>query len=72
MVNTCGFIGAAKEESIDTIIEMGRLKEFGKLKKLIVAGCLSQRYPDGVGGGIGGGGFIHRHRRGAAHRRNPA
>jgi len=45
MVNTCGFIGAAKEESIDTIIEMGRLKETGKLKKLVVAGCLSQRYP---------------------------
>ena len=45
MVNTCGFIGAAKEESIDTIVEMGRLKESGKLKKLVVAGCLSQRYP---------------------------
>lgn len=45
MVNTCGFIGAAKEESIDTIVEMGRLKECGKLKKLVVAGCLSQRYP---------------------------
>ena len=45
MVNTCGFIGAAKEESIDTIVEIGRLKEFGKLKKLVVAGCLSQRYP---------------------------
>src|SRR5512132_4335485 len=45
MVNTCGFIGAAKEESIDTILEMGRLKESGKLKKLVVAGCLSQRYP---------------------------
>src|SRR5215813_1956687 len=46
MVNTCGFIEAAKEESIDTIVEMGRLKETGRLKKLIVAGCLSQRYPD--------------------------
>ena len=46
LVNTCGFIGAAKEESIDTIVEMGRLKEEGKLKKLIVAGCLSQRYPE--------------------------
>ncbi len=46
LVNTCGFIGAAKEESIDTIVEMGRLKEEGKVKKLIVAGCLSQRYPD--------------------------
>ncbi|MGH7816722.1 MAG: 30S ribosomal protein S12 methylthiotransferase RimO [Candidatus Binatia bacterium] len=46
LVNTCGFIGAAKEESIDTIVEMGRLKEVGKIKKLVVAGCLSQRYPD--------------------------
>ena len=35
----------AKEESIDTILEIGRLKEDGKVKKLIVAGCLSQRYP---------------------------
>ena len=46
IVNTCGFIGAAKEESIDTIVEIGRLKEEGGLKKLIVAGCLSQRYPE--------------------------
>ena len=46
LVNTCGFIGAAKEESIDTIVEMGRLKDEGKVKKLIVAGCLSQRYPE--------------------------
>src|SRR4029453_13961241 len=43
---TCGFIGAAKEESIDTILEIGRLKEEGIVKKLVVAGCLSQRYPD--------------------------
>ena len=50
LVNTCGFIGAAKEESIDTIVEMGRLKEAGKLKKLVVAGCLSQRYPDELAG----------------------
>ena len=46
LVNTCGFIGAAKEESIDTILEVARLKEAGKIKKLVVAGCLSQRYPD--------------------------
>jgi ribosomal protein S12 methylthiotransferase len=46
IVNTCGFIGAAKEESIETIIEIGRLKEEGNLKKLVVAGCLSQRYPE--------------------------
>jgi ribosomal protein S12 methylthiotransferase len=46
LVNTCGFIGAAKEESIDTILDVARLKETGQIKKLIVAGCLSQRYPD--------------------------
>ncbi|MGH7828119.1 MAG: 30S ribosomal protein S12 methylthiotransferase RimO [Candidatus Binatia bacterium] len=45
LVNTCGFIEAAKAESIDTIVELGRLKEEGKIKKLVVAGCLSQRYP---------------------------
>jgi ribosomal protein S12 methylthiotransferase len=46
LVNTCGFIDAAKAESIDTILEVGRLKEEGKVKKLVVAGCLSQRYSD--------------------------
>jgi len=46
LINTCGFIAGAKEESIDTILDVARLKEEGQLKKLIVAGCLSQRYPD--------------------------
>ncbi len=46
VVNTCGFIGPAKEESIDTILRMGQLKESGRLEQLVVAGCLSQRYPD--------------------------
>lgn len=46
LVNTCGFIGAAKEESIDTILDVARLKEAGKIKKLVVAGCLTQRYPN--------------------------
>ncbi len=46
VVNTCGFIGPAKEESIDTILEMGQLKESGRCEQLVVAGCLSQRYPD--------------------------
>jgi ribosomal protein S12 methylthiotransferase len=48
LVNTCGFIEAAKAESIDTIIEVARLKELGKIKKLVVAGCLSQRYPEAL------------------------
>ncbi|MBI2987435.1 MAG: 30S ribosomal protein S12 methylthiotransferase RimO [Deltaproteobacteria bacterium] len=46
LVNTCGFIDAAKEESIDTILETARLKEEGGLQTLVVAGCLSQRYPE--------------------------
>ncbi len=46
VVNTCGFIGAAKEESIDTILEMSRYREAGSCSKLVVTGCLSQRYPE--------------------------
>ncbi|WP_273323355.1 30S ribosomal protein S12 methylthiotransferase RimO [Vallitalea guaymasensis] len=46
VVNTCGFIQDAKEESIGTIIEMGQYKENGKCKALIVTGCLAQRYQD--------------------------
>lgn len=48
VVNTCGFIGPAKEESIDTILAMGRMKEEGHCEKLVVAGCLSQRYSDAL------------------------
>lgn len=44
VVNSCCFIGDAKEESINTIIEMGQYKEKGSLKALIVTGCLAQRY----------------------------
>ena len=43
-VNTCGFIEAAKQESIDTILEMAQYKKTGSLKKLYVTGCLAQRY----------------------------
>lgn len=46
VVNTCGFIDAAKEESIDTILDLAKLKESGKLETLLLAGCLAQRYPD--------------------------
>lgn len=46
IVNTCGFIRDAKQESINTIVELSQLKEFGKLKYLIVTGCLAQRYAD--------------------------
>ena len=44
MVNTCGFIGPAKEESIDAILDMARYKTEGKCKLLVVTGCLAQRY----------------------------
>ncbi len=44
IINTCCFIGDAKEESIDTILEFGRRRQSGQLKALIVAGCLAQRY----------------------------
>ena len=44
VINTCGFIQDAKEESINTILEFAQAKEEGRLKKLFVMGCLSQRY----------------------------
>jgi ribosomal protein S12 methylthiotransferase len=44
VVNTCGFVEAAKQESIDTIFELAEMKSRGRCEKLVVAGCLSQRY----------------------------
>ncbi|HAC78896.1 MAG TPA: 30S ribosomal protein S12 methylthiotransferase RimO [Deltaproteobacteria bacterium] len=52
VVNTCGFIGPAKEESVNTILEMARYKAEGACEKLVVAGCLTQRYADEVGAEI--------------------
>lgn len=46
IINTCTFIEKAKEESINTILEAGQMKQFGACKGLIVAGCLSQQYQD--------------------------
>ena len=48
LINTCCFIGDAKEESVNTILEMARLKEEGKCRALIVAGCLAQRYKEEI------------------------
>ena len=48
VVNTCSFIDTAKQESVDTILEMARLKTSGSAKKLIVAGCLVERYRDEI------------------------
>lgn len=66
IVNTCGFIDAAKEESVNTILDMADLKETGRLKALIVSGCLTQRYkrqlmeemPE-IDGIVGTGDFHH-------------
>ncbi len=44
IINTCGFIDSAKSEAIEAIIETGKLKEEGKLKGIVVSGCLAQRY----------------------------
>lgn len=46
IVNTCGFIESAKEESIQTILQMAKFKETGNCKKLIIAGCLGERYAE--------------------------
>jgi len=48
IVNTCCFIGDAKEESINTLLEMAELKDSGQLKALIAAGCLAQRYREEI------------------------
>jgi ribosomal protein S12 methylthiotransferase len=48
VVNTCGFIDLAKEESVNTILEYADLKNAGKIEKLYVTGCLSQRYKDNL------------------------
>src|SRR5947209_12664108 len=44
VVNTCSFIDPAKKESIDTILEMAEYKKIGRAKRLVVAGCLVERY----------------------------
>ena len=44
VVNTCSFIDPAKQESVDTILEMAEYKKTGRAQKLIVAGCLVERY----------------------------
>ncbi len=48
IVNTCGFIESAKKESIDEILELAQLKKEGRIKKLVVTGCLSERYREEI------------------------
>jgi ribosomal protein S12 methylthiotransferase len=52
VVNTCGFIEDSKKESIQRILDMAELKEQGKIKKVVVAGCLTQRYKDDLVEGL--------------------
>ena len=48
IINTCGFIGDAKQEAIDTILEFAELKKAGRIRGIVVTGCLAQRYRDEV------------------------
>jgi len=48
VVNTCSFIASAQQESVDTILEMARHKTDGRAKKLVVAGCLVERFRDDI------------------------
>ncbi len=48
VVNTCSFIDLAKQESVDTILEMAEYKKTGKAQRLVVAGCLVERYRDDI------------------------
>ena len=48
MVNTCGFIDSAKQESIDEILELATLKKEGRIKKIVVTGCLAERYREEI------------------------
>ena len=48
VINTCGFIDSAKREAIDNILAMGQLKQAGRIKKILVTGCLAQRYQEEI------------------------
>ena len=48
VVNTCGFLSSACEEAIDNILEMAELKKAGQVKKILVTGCMAQRYKEDV------------------------
>ena len=67
VVNTCSFIEPAQKESVDAILEMAEHKKFGAAKKLIVAGCLVERYPRADSGASAGGGCGCGDRRSGAH-----
>ena len=68
VVNTCAFIDRAKQESIDAILEMAELKKASPSRRLVVTGCLAERYRDELQGPDPGDRRGARHRRGAADR----
>ena len=68
VVNTCAFIDRAREESVNTILELAHLKERGRARALIVTGCLTQRYGVEITQGDPGGQRDPRHLRAAPHR----
>ena len=53
VVNTCAFIDSAKQESVDTILELAELKKTGRCQRLVVTGCLAERYRDELRAQIG-------------------
>ena len=67
IVNTCGFIESAKKESIEEILELAQLKKEGKIKKLVVTGCLGGALPGGDAQGAARAGRRHRHWRQRGH-----
>ena len=69
VVNTCSFIDPAKKESIDTILEMAEYKKIGRAKRLVVAGCLVERYRGDIRKDMPEVDAHHRHQRNRPHRR---
>ena len=70
VVNTCSFIDPAKQESVDTILEMAEHKKTGRARKLIVAGCLVERYRDDIREEHAGSRRRDRDKRNGEHRRD--
>lgn len=67
VVNTCGFLTSANEEAIEHILRMAELKQAGALKKILVTGCMTQRYQKEIPGGTAGGGRNSGHRQLQGH-----
>ena len=70
VINTCAFIDSAKEESVNTILELAEFKKTGNCKRLVVTGCLGERYRDELKSADPGDRCSARHRRSAGDRRS--